>query len=537
MNSLLLILALIIILCTLLNKISFKLGVPVLLVFIFLGMLFGSDGIVRIEFEDYKLVENVCSLALVFIMFYGGFGTKWRAAKPVATKAVLLSTFGVVLTALFTGTFCCLVLHFPLLEGMLIGSVISSTDAASVFSILRSKRLNLKYNTASLLELESGSNDPCSYMLTIIVLSIMKGESQGCGIIISILKQFGFGLFFGVGIAVLALYVLKKLHFAKDGFDTAFVLAIAILAYALPSYLGGNGYLSAYLVGIIMGNRPLSNKKNLVHFFDGITGLMQMVIFFLLGLTSFPSKLPNVMLLSFVIAAFITLVARPLASIIILKPFHSKWNQIALVCVSGFRGAASIVFAIMVINSNLKMDVDIFHLVFGIVLFSIAIQGSLIPFCAKKLKMIDSESDVLKTFSDYPDEISVQFIKLTVSQNHPWVGKAIRELVLPPETLLVVFFRKGKKIIPHGNTVIHEDDVLVLGAQVFAEESSLHTEESLSLVEKTIDISSDLCGKSIQEINTEKNELIVLIKRNKSIIIPTGKTILQKDDVLVIESE
>lgn len=275
----LLIASVVIIACVVLNRVSSKLGIPMLLAFIVLGMVFGSDGLVKIPFDNYIVAEDVCSVALIFIMFYGGFGTKWSQAKPVVGKAVLLSTVGVILTALLTGTFCYFVLHMALLESFLVGSVISSTDAASVFYILRSKKLNLKYNTASLLEVESGSNDPCSYMLTAILLTFMSAKADAGKVLYLIFSQLVYGVIFGLIIAAAALWVLKKFPFHTDGFDTAFVLAAALFAYALPSAVNGNGYLSVYIVGIILGNSNIKNKITLVHFFDGITTLMQVLIF------------------------------------------------------------------------------------------------------------------------------------------------------------------------------------------------------------------------------------------------------------------
>lgn len=202
----------------------------------------------------------------------------------MAGKAVLLSTVGVILTAVTTGAFCHFILRMDFWESMLIGSVISSTDAASVFSILRSKRLNLKNNTASMLEVESGSNDPCSYMLTVIILTIMSGELSGSSLVVMIFSQIIFGILVGVVVALAAAFILKKVNFATDGFDTIFVFSMALVSYAGASMINGNGYLAAYIAGIILGNTPLHHKKSLVHFFDGITGLMQMLIFFLLGL-------------------------------------------------------------------------------------------------------------------------------------------------------------------------------------------------------------------------------------------------------------
>ena len=281
MNEMLILTAVVIVICIILNKISNRLGIPMLLGFIVLGMVFGSDGILKIQFDNFAFADHICSTALIFIMFYGGFGTNWNEAKPIAVKAVGLSTLGVVLTAGFVGLFCHYVLKISFLESMLIGSLLASTDAASVFSILRSKRLNLKYNTASILEIESGSNDPAAYMLTVIVMTLIKGQASGGQIAYMLFSQIVYGIGIGVVIALVASQILKRFKFTTSGFDTIFVVAVAVFSYALPTYVGGNGYLSAYIVGIILGNSKIRNKKTLVPFFDGINGLMQMLIFFL----------------------------------------------------------------------------------------------------------------------------------------------------------------------------------------------------------------------------------------------------------------
>ena len=205
------------------EKFSDKFGMPALILFMFIGMLFGSDGIFKIPFSNFELANNACSIALVFIMFYGGFGTKWSVAKPVAKKAILLSSLGTVLTAGFVGFFCHFVIKMPLLESFLIGSVISSTDAASVFSILRSRKLNLKYNTASLLEVESGSNDPFSYMLTTVMLAMLHNGASGPQVLWMIFAQLVFGAGLGVLIAKISIFGYKRINFSTSGFDSLFI--------------------------------------------------------------------------------------------------------------------------------------------------------------------------------------------------------------------------------------------------------------------------------------------------------------------------
>lgn len=518
--------AVIIVACVIFQKISSRLGVPSLLAFILLGMLFGSDGLMKIPFEDYALAEQLCSVALIFIMFYGGFGTKWREARPVALKAGLLSSFGTVLTAGLVGLFCWLALRMDLLESFLIGAVISSTDAASVFSILRSRRLNLKDNTASMLEIESGSNDPFSYMLTVILLSLMNGKASPGGFAYAVFAQLAYGAVFGGVIAALAIAFLRRFHFA-DGFCAVFLVAVALLAYGAPAALGGNGYLAAYLAGILLGNAKIPNKNVLVNFFDGATGMMQMLLFFTLGLLAFPSSLPAIAPTALLIALFLTFVARPAAVFAILSPFRCGVRQRLLVSWAGMRGAASIVFAIMVTVDPASTSNDIFHIVLTIVLFSILLQGSLIPPVARALRMTDPSADVMKTFTDYTDEVPVQFIQFGIPADHPWAGRTVAELPLPPDTLLVLLLRGRDKTVPNGSTVVLPGDTLVLSGKAGVKI------DGVRLYEKALEPGDELIGKTPAEL-TENDRLIMMICRGNGVVIPNGTTTLRENDVLVM---
>ena len=528
MTQFLLIASGVIIACVLSNKLTNKLGMPTLLAFILLGMFLGSDGVAKIHFDNYLLTQEICTIALIFIMFYGGFGTSWSAAKPVAVKAVLLSSLGTVATAGLVGVFAWQALDLPLLESFLLGSVISSTDAASVFSILRSRRLNLKYGTASLLEVESGSNDPFSYMLTVIVLSLMNGEAASAGAFVwQVTAQLAFGLAFGFGMALVALAFLRRFRFCTEGFDAIFIVAVALIAYAAPTALGGNGFLSVYITGILLGNASLQNKQSLVHFFDGITSLMQMALFFLLGLLSFPSQLPAVALTGLAVALFLTFVARPLVVTLLLKPFRSSWKQVALVSWSGMRGAASIAFSILAVTSPAVIYMDIYHMVFFIVLFSILIQGTLIPFMAQILGMIDLEGDVMKTFTDYTDEIPIDFLQCTLPPDHEWVGRQVQDLDFPPECLIVLLTRGEEKLVPSGSTVFQPGDTVILGGRAGGESEGVH------LFERTIGIRDPWRNKMISTLDTRGN-LIIMVRRRGQVIIPKGDTVLQTGDILLI---
>lgn len=520
--------SIIIILCVFFNKVSNKSGIPVILNFILLGMFFGSDGLVKIPFDNYIFAEKISSVALIFIMFYGGFGTRWSEARPVAVKAVLLSSLGVVFTAVFVSLFCHFILKINFLESFLIGSVISSTDAATVFNILRSKKLNLKYNTASMLEIESGSNDPFAYMMTAIAISLIKGQINKIDIIYLLFSQIIYGVIIGVIIASISSYLLKKYKFSTSGFGAIFVVAIVLLTYSVPSFINGNGYLSVYIVGIILGNQEFKSKIELIHFFNGTTGLLQMSLFFLLGLLSTPSKMKESFEIALYISIFLLIIARPLAVSSILTPLKSKFNQQLIVSWCGLRGASSIVFAIIAKINISNGSHDIFHIVFLIVLFSILIQGYLLPIISKKSNMIDENENVLKTFNDYSDEMSISFIEIKLSKYHKWIGLTVKNIIFPPETILVLVYRNNKIVIPRGDTILLENDKLILSAKALGQIEGIH------ISEKYISKNDPLVNVLIKDMPKKENKLVIMIKRKGDIIIPRGDTLIKDNDILVI---
>lgn len=529
MNLVLLLLSFVIVVCILCNKLTSRVGVPMLLAFLAVGMLCGTDGLLGITFEDYSMTENICTVALIFIIFYGGFGTKWSAAKPVAGGAVLLSTLGVFLTAMAVGVFCHFALSLSWLEGMLVGAVLGSTDAASVFSILRSRKLNLKYGTASLLEVESGSNDPVAYLMTTVVLTMMTAEVTPGRIIYMVFAQIVYGVGIGALLAVVIVFFMRRFRFDTSGFDMVFMLAVAVLAYVLPSLIGGNGYLSAYIAGIILGNSKIPNKKNQVHFFDGVTGLMQLMVFFLLGLLCTPSKMGSVALPALAVAICLTFVARPLVVFLLIGPLRAKLRQMLLVSWAGLRGATSAIFALTAVAGGAIIRHDLFHLVFCVVLFSIALQGTLLPFVAKKLDMIDETGDVLKTFTDYTERRELQLLRLPLDANNKWVGAAVRDLELPPDTILVTVQRGDENVIPRGDTLLQEGDVAVLAAGYY-EKSKL----AVQLSELEITPEHEWNGKTLADLRLPPEELVVLILRGEESVVPQGDTQIHTGDVLVM---
>lgn len=443
------------------NKFLNALGIPALLFFLCLGMLFGEDGIFKINYSDFNTAKDVSSIALGFIIFYGGFCTKWKTAKPVINKAIVLSTVGVFLTALSLCIFCFTVLKLTFAESFLIGAVVSSTDAASVFSILRAKNLNLKENTAPLLEIESGSNDPMSYVLVVLALALIQQKSSFF-VLMLFLKQIIFGLLIGFMVFKISDLLFRKTNIITDGNEPLFIISLVLIAYALPELVSGNPFLALYFFGIMLGNSNIPNKPSVMNFFDGMTKLAQIGIFFTLGLLATPQKVVQILFTGGVIFLFLTFIARPLVVWALLRPFKSSRGQIILTAWAGLRGVASIVFAIIAMNSGIKLEYDLFDLVFLISVLSLALQGSLLPFMANKTRMLDKYFDIRKTFNDYHEECAIKFLRVRVPSKHEWIGKKIRDITFPQNALVLIIKRNGMRILPKNSTEILKDDSITL---------------------------------------------------------------------------
>lgn len=530
MTITLLLVAIVILLCVMAEKFSGKFGMPALILFMFIGMLFGSNGIFKIPFDDYKQAENICSIALLFIMFYGGFNLKWKAAKSVAVKSILLSTIGVAVTAFVTALLVRLELGYTWIESFLVGAVLGSTDAASVFAILRQKKLNLKDGTASLLEMESGSNDPMAYMLTFIAIQIISaGKAEN--ILLQIILQLVFGAAIGVALAVATVWLLLKTRLISEGLDTIFMVAMALICYGLSQLSGGNAYLSVYIMGIVIGNSPIKCKSTLIAFFDGVTTLAQILIFFLLGLLTFPHQMPEVFISAIIITVILTLIARPAAVFLLLKPFRCSSKQCLLVSWAGLRGASSSVFAIMAVAAGVFMPHNLFHIVFMVSLFSAAIQGTLLPRVAARLDMIDDSADVRKTFNDYQEDSSITLMRMFIPKGHNYENRLVREVSFPTGSLALMIKRNHETIITKGDTRILANDTIILSVPAY------EPSDNEQLTETRIDGDHNWCNHSIAELSLAPDELIAMIMRGDETLIPDGKTVILENDIVVTYHE
>ena len=458
MVQLMLCCGLILLICITSSKVLYRFGVPLLLIFIFLGMIFG---VMVIDFSDFQLTGKIASIALVFIMFYGGFGTNWSMARPKAAPSILMSTLGTIITFFITGVFVYLIFKISFLESLLIGAVVSSTDAASVFAILRSQKLNLEGSLASLLEVESGSNDPVACMLTLIILTLMGGGTV-MNLIPLVISQIVIGVMIGTLIAMASIYLIRHANFEIESFYVIFIIAIAIISYSLSEWMGGNGYLSVYISGIIIGNSKIPHKKTLVHFLDGVSWIMQIILFFILGLLANPLELPKVIGKSVVISLGIIFIARPISVFLVLKKFDFNTKEKLFIAWVGLRGAASIVFAIFALNYGISINNDIYHIIFFIALISVGVQGTLIPIIAKRLELLDNNRPVLKTFNDYVEEKNTKVMEVKIEGSCRLINKSIMDANIPEEILIAMIKREGEIIIPKGASIIKEGDILVV---------------------------------------------------------------------------
>ena len=461
------------------GKASSRFGAPMLLFFLLVGMAFGTDG-VGIEFDNFEAVQFVGMVSLSIILFSGGMDTSFDDVRPVLKEGVVLATVGVMLTALFTGSVIYFVgdllgLNIPFTVALLMAAVMSSTDSASVFSILRSKRIGLKQNLRPLLELESGSNDPMAYILTIMLVQVnMGGDSDLWGVGLTFLSQMGIGALAGYLLGRGATYVVNRINIGNKSLYSVLLLSVVFFIYSFTDLLGGNGYLAVYIAGIVMGNRKLSHKKTLATFLDGVTWLMQIVMFLMLGLLVNPHELTEIAWIGVIVGAAMIFITRPLAVWLSLLPLGSKLTSKARHYISwvGLRGAAPILFATYPKLAGLDPNNRIFNIVFFITIFSLVIQGTTVGGVAKVLGVADKSPD--KGFDiDLPDEVKAALTEVDIIEGGVRDGAQLRDVKLPEKTLVMMIRRGELYIVPNGSTVLHKGDKLLL----ISEEIQVQTPE------------------------------------------------------------
>jgi len=460
------------------SKVSDRFGIPALLLFLILGMLAGSEGIGGIYFDDPLIAQFVGVLALALILFSGGLDTHWPTVRPVLSHALALSTLGVLITALIVGLFVHLLLGVSFAEGLLVGSIISSTDAAAVFSILRSKSLSLKGRLKPLLELESGSNDPMAALLTIGVLQwLTQPGTSPWSMVLLFVMQMSVGAVVGYALGRAIAFLANRLKLGYEGLYPVFTLAMALLTYALATWLKGNGFLAAYLAGLVAGNHDFVHRRSLVRFHDGLAWLMQIAMFLTLGLLVFPSQLLPISGTALLVALCLMFVARPASVFLCLLPVRTlRLREKLFVSWVGLRGAAPIVLATFPYLAGIPQAGFVFNMVFFVVLTSVLLQGTSVPPVARWLH-VDAPLARQRAFPlEYTrvEGLTSEIKELAITQNSPAAGRAIVELRLPDDFLVVLIARNNEFLVPSGGTTLLAGDRLL----VLSEQESLRRVET-----------------------------------------------------------
>lgn len=449
------------------GKTSYNLGVPTLIVFLLIGMLSGSEGLGGIYFDNPNIAQFIGVVALSFILFNGGLDTKWESVRPVMAQGIILSTLGVLLTAFLLGVIVYWLTDFSLLEGLLLGAIVSSTDAAAVFSILRSKNLHLKDNLKPTLELESGSNDPMAYFLTVSLTGLIgEGDKSFWSLAPIFFQQMTLGGLLGFLLGKGMHRLLNRISLDFEGLYPVLVISFVLFVFSITNLTGGNGFLAVYFAGMVLGNNSFIHKKSLMKFFDGQAWLWQIILFLTLGMLVFPSKVANVAAIGMMISLALIFVVRPIAVFLCLSFFKMKNRNRWFISWVGLRGAVPIVFAMYPLTAGLDKADTIFNIVFFISLSSVVFQGTTLPMVAKWLKLTDEIR--LKKRSpqeiELSEEVKSELVEVIVPPKSPIIGNAIVDLNFPKAALIVLINRENGFIVPRGETKIEKGDKLLVMA-------------------------------------------------------------------------
>ena len=445
------------------GKTSSRFGVPTLILFLIVGVLAGSEGIGGIYFDNPKIAQFIGVTALNFILFSGGLDTNWQTIKPVVWRGVSLSTIGVFITALTVGIFVHFILHFSFREGLLLGAIVSATDAAAVFSILRNRGIKLKGKIGAVLEFESGSNDPMAYFLTITLTAIISsGHFDGWHFIFLFLKEFLIGGLMGYIMGRLSHWVINHIKLDSDGLYPVLVLGLAMLTYSATHLMGGNGFLAIYLSALVLGNRDFIHKRSLVKFYDGQAWLMQIILFLTLGLLVFPSRVIPVMGTGLLIAAFLIFIARPAGVFAALAFSKTGIRSKLFISWVGLRGAVPIVFATYPMIAGLDKAGIIFNLVFFISVTSVLLQGTMLPMVAKWLQVTEPPTVEKEKEFEEPSTVNNEMKEVILSSESKAIGKKIVDLHFPSSTYIISVKRNGQFIQPTGSDKLQSGDRLLL---------------------------------------------------------------------------
>ena len=475
-DNLLLLASVLVFFAILITKIGARFGAPSLLLFLLLGMIVGADG-VGLKFEDYHIAESIGHFAMTIILFTGGLETSMIETKPVMRQGALLSTLGVFMTSILTALFIYFVagkwigpLGASFLGCFLLSAVMSSTDSASVFSVLRGKRMHLRENLSPMLELESGSNDPMAYVLTIILVQVLTSSKHtgsmamlGTGAWV-LLVQIVVGFLIGLGVGFGAKWILERVKLPSNALYSVMILSIGFFANGIASLLFGNGLLALYIAAIVIGNRAnIPMKRDVLKFFDGMTWLMQLLMFLMLGLLARPSQFSSIAWPALMIGLFMMFIARPLSVFLCLAPFKGlSFKAKAFASWVGLKGAGPILFALCPVVAGLDGATEIFNIVFFISLLSLILQGMTLSPSSRWLGLSYEADPEVETFGmEIPEEMGM-LRDHTVTEDDLQNGETLRDLHLPHGIRVMMVKRDGKFLVPHGSMQLQEGDHLVI---------------------------------------------------------------------------
>lgn len=450
------------------GKTTNRLGVPTLIFFLIVGVLAGSEGIGGIHFDNAGIAQLVGVIALNFILFSGGLDTHWESIKPVLGKGIALSTIGVFFTALSVGLFVHWVFGFTLVEGLLLGAIVSATDAAAVFSILRNKGIALKGSLRPVLELESGSNDPMAYFLTITLTGLLATGNQPVSVIvISFLKEFIIGGATGFLMGKSSVWLINHIKLETEGLYPVLTLGLAFFTYSVTHATGGNGFLSIYICALITGNSNMVHKRSLIKFYDGQAWLMQIILFLTLGLLVFPSRVLPLVGTGLLISAFLIFVARPIGVFSALAFFKTNTRSKFFISWVGLRGGVPIVFATYPLLAGIPKAALIFNLVFFISVTSVLLQGTTLSYVARLLHVTIPPNIKRRTGFDFElsDNIKSEMEEIVITAHTLANGKRIVDLSISPKITILAVKRSGTYIAPNGSTKLLADDILYVLAE------------------------------------------------------------------------
>lgn len=463
--------SLLVLISILISKTGYRFGIPTLLLFLFTGMAFGSEGL-GLNFDSPKDTQFIGMIALSIILFSGGMDTKYKEIKPIIGPGIILSTLGVVLTTVLTGSFIFglsqwggIDVKLSLMVSMLLAATMSSTDSASVFNLLRSQRMGLKHRLRPILELESGSNDPMAYMLTLVLMDVVLSGTHFSiqGLAVNLLEQFLLGGAIGYCAGRITVWLINHINLPNTALYPVLLLCMVFITFTLTDVVHGNGYLAVYIAGLVVGNSRLSYRREMATFLDGLTWLLQIVLFLTLGLLVNPSEMAGVSLMALAIGLFIMFVSRPISVIICLLPYPKiPWRAKTFLSWVGLRGAVPIIFATYPLINNIEGADIIFNIVFFITLISLLVQGTTISFIARKLNLDLPEEKTGNEFGvEIPEELGSQLKEVILTNEMLENGNLLSEMNIPKNTLVMMVKRGKSIIVPNGKLKMEKGDILL----------------------------------------------------------------------------